>query len=162
MVSRKEMAWIPAVAANRNRNCCRSNKKGVVAGLVFLFIFGVLFFFLFGIRGSYYISAIPWILISSIGVFMIVIVIIGTVAASMASPKNQVKLDQEKYEQSQLHQLNPYRIQRSSQNQVSKSFINENQKKDPVFEEIRYCNYCGVKLESNTRFCHQCGSKLSP
>ena len=155
------MSWIPIIAgASRNKGCCRGSKKNVVAGIIFLLVLGVLFFFIFGFRGSNYLSTIPWILIFSLGIFMIVIVAIGAIAASIASPKNNFKLEHKKYELSQHQQLNPYIIQRSSQVQILCSFNNENRITEPVFKEIHYCNYCGSKIERNVKFCPQCGSRV--
>ncbi|KKM96970.1 hypothetical protein LCGC14_1172760 [marine sediment metagenome] len=155
------MAWIPIIAgASRNKGYCRRGKKNVVAGILFSLVLGVLFFFIFGFRGSNYLSTIPWILIFSLGIFMMVIVAIGAIAASIASPKNNFKLEQEKYELSQHQQLNPYIIQKSSQVQILESFNNENRIIKPVFEEIHYCSYCGSKMERDVKFCPQCGSRL--
>ena len=162
------MVWIPAVAASSsNGNSCRRNKKGVIIGLILSLVFGVMFFFFFEGGSFPMMSNIPWIFISSIGVFLILIVVIALAAANISSPKNpynkeQVKIiPKENQRQLQYQQVNPYKIQRSSKNQTSVSIINE--VKDVSISqqiETNFCGYCGAKIEREAAFCHLCGSRL--
>ncbi len=158
------MAWIPAIAA-ANGNCCRRNKKGVIIGLIISVVFGLMFFYGFG--GFPLMSSIPWIFISSIGVFLIIIVVMALAAANMSSPKNPYHKEQvepiQKENQQQLlsHRINPYKIQRSSQNQTSILIVDG--VKDVSIKqesEINFCRYWGAKIEREATFCHLCGSKL--
>jgi hypothetical protein len=161
------LAWIPAIAA-ANRNCCRSNKKGVIIGLILSVFLGIMFFFFFGLRGSPMMSNIPWIFISSIGVFLILIVVMALAATNMASPKNPYNKEQAKHiqkgnqRQLQFQQLNPYKTQKSTQVQfiVEDNKDNQFRNESPFIQETGYCSFCGVELEPNARFCQQCGSKL--
>ena len=160
------MVWIPAIAAaNRNGTCGRSSKKGVIIGLILSIVFGVLFFYFFN-KGSFgMMISIPWIFISSIGVFLIIIVVMAVVAANLSSPKNPYSKEKIKYHQgdyqSQYQKLNPYKIQKSSQNHTSISITDGYKERSSNQEfETHFCRYCGAKIERDAVFCHLCGSKL--
>lgn len=162
------MAWIPCIIpANRNKNCGKGNKKGVLAGLIAMVVSGLMFFFLYGYRKINHFISFPWILIVGFSIFMIVIIGIGVIAAAISSPNNPYKAKQENnflnevIQKNQQTQVNPYKTQKSAQVQ----FIVENNPyriESPFILETRYCSFCGVELEPNARFCQQCGSKLSP
>lgn len=161
------MAWIPAMAAaNHNGTCGRSSKKGVIIGLILSIVFGVLFFYFFNMRSFGMMSSIPLIFISSIGVFLIIIVVMAAAAANLSSPKNpyskkKIKHNQGEYHQSQYQKINPYKIQRSSQNQISISITDGYKDVSSNQEfETHFCAYCGAKIEREAIFCHLCGSKL--
>ncbi len=163
------MTWIPAIAVtSRNNNSCRSNKKGVIIGLIILLVLGTSFFFMFRFKSFNYLTTIPWMFITGFSVFLIFIVVIGAAAAKISSPKKQYNIKQEKTDQfqndyqNQDHQLNPYIIQRSLQTQTSKSIYNENRKDMAIIKDtaIHFCRYCGAKMDRDEIFCHQCGSKL--
>ncbi|KKM52371.1 hypothetical protein LCGC14_1554860 [marine sediment metagenome] len=161
------MAWIPAMAAaNRNGTCGRSSKKGVIIGLILSIVFGVLFFYFFNMRSFGMMISIPWMFISSISVFLIIIVVMAAAAANLSSPKNPYSKGKKKYYQGEYHQsqyqkLNPYKIQKSSQNQISIS-ITDGYKEGSSNQEFEthFCGYCGAKIERDAIFCHLCGSKL--
>ena len=166
------MAWIPIIvaAANRNKNCYKNNKKGVLAGLIAMVVFGLMFFFLYGYRKINHFISFPWILIVGFSIFMIVIIGIGVIAAAISSPNNPYKAKQENHflnevvQKNQQIQVNPYKIQKSAQVQfiVEDNKDNQFRNEGRFIQETRYCSFCGVELEPNARFCQRCGSKLSP
>ncbi len=161
------MAWIPATASSRNGRCSRSNKLGVIIGLIFALVLGVMFFFFFGMGGFTIMSSIPWIFISSIGIFLVLIVVMAVAASNMSSPKNpynkeqSISIQKENQQFLQSQQVNPYKIQRSFQNQTSIT-ITDRVKDDPFSQKVEtnFCGFCGAKIEREAAFCHLCGSKL--
>ena len=160
------MAWVPCiVAANRNKNCGKGNKKWGLAGLLAIVVFGLMFFFLYGYRNFNHFISYPWILIAGFGIFFIVIIGIGVIAAVISSPNNPYKTKQENHflnEVVQQRQVNPYKTQKSAQVQFIVEDYKDNQfrNESPFIQETGYCSFCGVELEPNARFCQQCGSKL--
>jgi len=137
----------------------------VIAALVILlFVFGLLFFIFFNRFNGFTIPI--WIIISGLGGFLIIIVVIGAIAASMSQtykkPKEEfMKSNQYQYQpQEPSQQFNPYRIRNSIQKQPEEPIHREIEREIPVVSDINYCKYCGANVERDAIFCHQCGTKL--
>lgn len=127
-----------------------NNSAGVVIGLLIFVVFGFVFF------------------IPSIGIFQIftifpilfIIIFIGLIAGISSSSRRQNIIKTYKNEnQAYSQKSNPYHIQNSQEQyktqnyQIFEGEIESNQK-------IRFCQYCGNKIEKDAMFCHSCGSKV--
>ena len=162
------MAWVPCIIpANRNKNCSKGNKTGVLVGLIVMVVFGLTFFFLYGNRTFNNFNSFPWILIAGFGIFLMVIIGVGVISAVISSPNNPYKAKQENHfltEVVQQKQANPYKTQKSTQVQfiLENNEDNQHRNEGSFIQETRYCSFCGVKLEPNAKFCQECGSKVSP
>lgn len=157
------MAWVPFVVASRRNRYYRNRAGGAIAAaVIMLLIFGFLFFFLFNrSNGS---TIFIWPIISGLGGFIIIIAIIGAIAASMSQPSkrsNEVRMKSYQYQpQEPSQQINPYKIRNSVQKQPEEPIYKEIVREIPVVSDINYCKYCGSKIDRDSVFCHQCGTKL--
>ena len=53
---------------------------------------------------------------------------------------------------------NPYRVENKTYEHVKRcQRVEEEVELKPI---IRFCQFCGTKIERDARFCHSCGSKL--
>jgi len=152
------------VASRRNRRCRTRGTSAIVAILIFLLVFGV-FFFIFFNRMSGGFTIIPiWITISGLGSFIIIVAVIGVIAASMSKtykkPREENLKSYQYHPQRQTQQPNPYIIRDSIPKQLEEPINKEIGREIPVITDIKYCKYCGSKIDKDAVFCHMCGIKL--
>ncbi|MFX1309643.1 MAG: zinc ribbon domain-containing protein [Promethearchaeota archaeon] len=157
------MAWVPFIVANRRNKYYRSRGTSAIAALVIFFlIFGVLFFVFFN-RMSGFTMPI-WTIIIGFGIFLLIITVIIAIAASMSDTYKKPKerhLNSQPYQaQKQTQQTNPYIYQNTIQKQFELPQYKEIKREIPIVSDIKYCIYCGAKVERDAVFCHQCGIKL--
>ena len=151
------MAWVPIVVPNRHNRSYRNRAGGgIFAAVAILFIFGLLFFVFFNRFDGF--SPPIFMIISGFGVFLIIIVVIGVIAASISEVYKKPKGDYQT--QKQNLQLNPYKIRDSILNQPEESINIDLRREIPVIAEVNYCRYCGSKIDRDAVFCHLCGTKL--
>ena len=53
-----------------------------------------------------------------------------------------------------------YRIYQHRLSEIEKDFQPSEKYSKKIGQKARFCDYCGVKLESNLAFCPNCGQKL--
>ncbi len=158
------MAWVPFIVASRRNRYYRGRASGaIIAGIIFLLVFGLLFFIFFNRSNGFTIIPI-WPIVSGLGGFLIFIVIIGVIASSMSTPSkraNEEHIKSYQYQpQEPSQQYNPYKIRNSIQKQTEEPIYEEVKQDIPINLDIFYCRYCGSKIDRDARFCHQCGTKL--
>lgn len=157
------MAWNPSVVtSSRNRQSRSSGVRTLIGALGILLVIGFIFFRIFNLSKD---LTIPiWFVISGFSVFLIIIVGISAIAASMSQnyekPKNSTFKSHQSHPQEQSQQANPYLYQNSIQKRFEGSLHEETRREVPVVEVINYCTYCGAKIDRDSVFCHLCGSKL--
>ncbi|MFX1380488.1 MAG: zinc-ribbon domain-containing protein [Promethearchaeota archaeon] len=151
------MAWVPIVVPNKHNRSYRNKAGGgIFAVVILLFIFGLLFFVFFNRFDGF--SPPIFMMISGFGVFLIIILVISVIAASMSQVYKKPKYEYET--QKQNLQRNPYKIQNSIIRQPEYQINNQIKQDIPVIQEINYCRYCGSKIDRDAVFCHMCGTKL--
>lgn len=128
----------------------RNNPAGVIIGLFIFVVFGFVFFIPS-------ISFIPYTIFPS---FFIIILIVSIIASTS---NNRKPTDNEAFKnenQVNTQKANPYRVENNSQKYVKTSQyqrVEEEIESKPI---IRFCQFCGTKIERDSMFCHNCGSKL--
>ncbi|MFX1313896.1 MAG: zinc-ribbon domain-containing protein, partial [Promethearchaeota archaeon] len=143
----EKVVWmIPIVANNRNRRC-RPRGGAIVGVLIVAGVLGLIFFLFFNRFNRFIIPF--WSIISGLGIFLIIIVGISSIASSMS--QNYVKPKENIYKK----QSNPYIYQDT----IKKRLVGD-QPENHRIEEVNYCRYCGSKIDRDAIFCHQCGSKI--
>ncbi|MHA2399609.1 MAG: zinc-ribbon domain-containing protein [Promethearchaeota archaeon] len=158
------MAWMaPIIANNRRNGSSRSRFGAVIAGLVLCLAFGVFFMFFFNRSGFIRFNSPLIFMIIGFGVFLIVIIGISATATSMTKTVDKPKIRPYSQYNTARHQPqrpNPYISRKASQESV-KQHPEEFEKKEIKVEgEIKYCQYCGAKIDRDANFCYQCGSKI--
>ncbi len=158
------MAWVPIVVPNRrNRGYRNRTGGGVFAAVILLIVFGFLAFFFFNSFDGFVMPI--WFIISGFGVFLIIIVVIATIASSMSQaykkPK-EINAKPNSYRvQRDVPLQNPYIIRDSIQKQQTKPQVNKEITREiPVTSDINFCRFCGSKIDRDAVFCHICGTKL--
>ncbi|MHA2009060.1 MAG: hypothetical protein ACXABO_17010 [Promethearchaeota archaeon] len=167
-MKKEKMAWIPAIVASRKNNCCRTRGGGAIAGAVaILVVFGLLFFIVFNRTGRFMFPM--WMMVSGLAIFLIIIVGISVIAASMSESYKKPK---EKIFRPLPSQNNPYKVISLTQKQTERPISKELVREIPVIEDIRetrekedvkevnFCQLCGAKRDRDAIFCHQCGNKF--
>ena len=155
------MAWVPNVVPNRHN---RGNRTGgrIFAAVIMLIVFGFLAFFFFNNFDGFVMPI--WFIISGFGVFLIIIVVIASIASSMSQAYKKPKENYFKYSQNQqqnnAYQINPYIIRDSTSKPFEESISKEIKQEIPIIPDINFCRYCGSKIDRDAVFCHQCGTKL--
>jgi hypothetical protein len=158
------LAWVPIVVPNR-RNRGHRNKTGggVFAAVILLIVFGFLAFFFFNSFDGFVMPI--WFIISGLGVFLIIIVVIATIASSMSQTYTKPKEMNTKSNHYQAHRdvppQNPYRIRNSIQKQQEEPLVSKEITREiPVKSDVNFCRFCGSKIDRDAVFCHMCGTKL--
>ncbi|MHA1375934.1 MAG: zinc ribbon domain-containing protein [Promethearchaeota archaeon] len=126
------------------------NNPGVIIGLFIFVVFGFVFFIP---RMSF----IPFTIFPS---FFIIILIVSIVATTSNNRKPNAKKVFKNENQVNTQRTNPYRVEYNPQKNVKTSQyqrVNEELELKPT---IRFCQFCGTKIERDAMFCHNCGSKL--
>jgi hypothetical protein len=59
-----------------------------------------------------------------------------------------------------IQEPNPYRVENRSQNHTTNSYYQRIDEEIEVMPNIRFCQYCGTRIERDSLFCHNCGIKL--
>ncbi|MFW9818443.1 MAG: zinc-ribbon domain-containing protein [Candidatus Thorarchaeota archaeon] len=157
------MAWVPIVVPNRrNRGYRNRTGGGIFAAVILLFIFGLLAFLFFNNFDGFVMPI--WFMISGFGIFLIIIVVITTIASSMSQAYKKPKENYDQFNQNQpqnnSYQKNPYIIRNSTSKQFKESISKDIKQEIPVIPDINFCRYCGSKIDRDAVFCHQCGTKL--
>jgi len=157
------LAWVPVVVPNRrNRGYRNRTGGGVFAVVIMLFVFGLLAFFFFNNFDGFIMPI--WFIISGFGVFIIIIVVIATIASSMSTaykkPKEEYINSHQYQPQKQAQQQNPYIIRDSFSKKPEEPINNEIKREIPIITDINFCRYCGSKIDRDAVFCHMCGTKL--
>ncbi|MFX0008529.1 MAG: zinc ribbon domain-containing protein [Promethearchaeota archaeon] len=155
------MVWVPNVVPNR-RNRGNRTGGGIFAAVILLIIFGFLAFFFFNNFDGFVMPI--WFIISGFGIFLIIIVVIATIASSMSHAYKKPKENYFKYSQNQqqdnTYQMNPYIIRDSTSKPFEETISKEIKQEIPIIPDIKFCRYCGSKIDRDAVFCHQCGTKL--
>ena len=158
------MACVPIVLPNRRNRGYRNRPAGAIfAAVIMLFVFGLLFFVFFNRFDG--LTPPIFVMISGFGVFLIIIVVIGVIAASMSTaykkkPKEEYMKSYQYQPQRQTLQSNPYIIRDSIPKQPEEPINKELKREIPIITDINYCRYCGSKIDRDAVFCHMCGIKL--
>jgi len=131
-------------------------------GICFL-LFALAAFFVMG-GNFYFFPFIP--MFPVIFIFVIFIIVIASIS-SAKSKKNTQKPYQQHYPyyyHREIPRINPYEVRKSVPIQ-EEIYISENKpivqpEQDTEKQVIRYCRFCGEKIEKDAIFCHQCGTRL--
>ena len=127
-----------------------NNPAGVVIALLIFVVFGFVFF----------IPSIGFFQIFTMFPIFFIIAIIGLIVAISSGNRRQNVIKTYKNEnQGYSQKPNPYRVQ-NSQEQVNTSKYQRIEEETELKPIIRFCQYCGSKIERDAMFCHSCGSKL--
>jgi hypothetical protein len=127
-----------------------NNPAGIIIGLIlfayigFIFLFpNMRFFPIFTIFPSFFI--------------IIFIISIATIASNKrrTTPNSVYKIEN----QGNNRIRNPYRVQ-FPQEAVKTSRYQKVEEDDEESPIVRFCQFCGTKIERDAIFCHRCGSKL--
>ncbi len=132
----------------------RNSGAGCLVGLLFFMAFG--FFF---------ILEVPFSIIQFMQFFPMILFLIIVIAAAGASSgkSKRCKPEQKNYDQysqQQVPRVNPYIVRGSVRNDVQTLLVEDYRPIEPIKPKARFCQYCGMRTDRDTRFCHQCGSKL--
>ena len=128
-----------------------NNPAGVIIGLLIFVYLGFVFFM--PNMGSFPIFKVfP-------GVF--IIIFIASIAAITSNKRRSTTNNAFKNEnQVNAQKLNPYRVEYNSQEHIQTSHYQRVEEEIELKPIIRYCQFCGTKIERDAMFCHSCGSKL--
>lgn len=130
-----------------------NNSAATVVGIILFSLF-LLGFMTFLINRSI-ITIFPSIFII---IFVIIFIVsISSIVSKSRRPRgyNEYKSNNQLYTQ----KSNPYRVQ-SSQEEIKTSQYQRIEEEIELQPFIRFCQYCGTKIERDAMFCHKCGSKL--
>lgn len=101
-----------------------------------------------------------------IGFIILFIVIFGiSIAASTMSkkpdiPKSSTYNYNQNYPKSDRQNPNPYKARVPVQENVDSQKQNDQPVSAEEINFVKFCKYCGAKVDRNAKFCYQCGSKL--
>ncbi|MHA1670958.1 MAG: zinc ribbon domain-containing protein [Promethearchaeota archaeon] len=133
----------------------RNNPTGaiisILAGIIIFVVFGFVFFIPS-------IGFFPMISIFPSFFIIVFIVLIAVVSSNNRSQKTNKTFKNEN--QVNIQKANPYRIDNKSQNNIKTTqyqWADEEIELKPI---IKFCQFCGTKIEKNAIFCHSCGSKI--
>jgi len=158
------LAFVPIIVSNRRRNSYGTRGGNTIAAVVVsLLVFGLLFLVLFNRFNGF---SIPiTVMLSGMGVFIIMIIIISVIAASMSGQNQNPKFNSIKTQyyqpQYQSQRSNPYVYRRSIQKEPEDSIYTESKSEISDVSTVNYCRFCGAKVDKDAIFCHQCGINLS-
>jgi hypothetical protein len=133
-----------SVSVSRNNNPA-ATIIGIVIGV--LFLLGILTF------------------MTSLGIFILypmffITIFIGLLVSIISKSRRPYNNNSYKVEnQVNVQKPNPYRVQ-NSQEQVKSSLHQRFQEELKLKITIRFCQFCGSKIDRDALFCHSCGSKL--
>jgi energy-coupling factor transporter transmembrane protein EcfT len=128
-----------------------NNPAGVIIGLLIFVVFGFVFFI--PMTGFFTIFTIfPSIFI------IIFIVAIVAITSNNRRPTTNNTFKNENQVNSQ--RTNPYRVKYNSQEHVKTSQYQRVEEENELKPIIRFCQFCGSKIERDAMFCHSCGAKL--
>jgi ribosomal protein L40E len=153
----------PIIANNRRNGSSRSRFGAVIAGLVLCLAFGVFFMFFFNRSGFMGFNFPLIFIIIGFVIFFIVIIGISVTATSMTKTVDKPKIRLHSQYTAPRHQPqrpNPYISRRDSQEAVNQQPEEPEENKRKFEGEIKYCQYCGAKIDRDANFCYQCGSKI--
>jgi hypothetical protein len=163
-VKEKKMAWMGPIIANNRNSSSRSRPGAVIAGLIFFLVFGIFFLFFFNRSGFMGFNFPMIFMILGFGILFIVIIGISVAATSMAKTVDRPKVrPYSQYSipiQRRTQRSNPYIAQKVSQKVVKQQPEEPIKIETSIEGEIRYCQYCGAKIDRDANFCYQCGIKI--
>ncbi len=126
----------------------RNNPAGVIIGIFIFVVFGFVFF-------------IPNMLFLPVFPSFFIIIIIVSIAVSISSNRRPNANKAFKNEnQVKTQKINPYRVESYSQKNIKTSQYQRVEEEIELKPIIRFCQFCGTKIERDAMFCHNCGSKL--
>ena len=128
----------------RNNNSAR-----VIIGLIFIYLGFV--FFMPNMGSSPIFKVFP-------GVFIIFFIVsIATITSKRRSTANRAFINEN---QVKIQKINKYRTEYYSQKNIKTSQYQRVDEEIELKPIIRFCQFCGTKIERDAMFCHSCGSKL--
>jgi len=128
-----------------------NNPAGVIIGLLIFVVFGFVFFI--PMTGFFTIFTI----FPSIFIIIFIVAIIAITSNNRRPTANRVFNNEN---QVNTQKPNPYRVEYNSQEHVKTSQYHRVEEEIELKPIIRFCQYCGTKIERDAMFCHSCGSKL--
>ena len=132
------------MSVSRNNNPA-ATIIGIVIGL--LFLLGIITF------------------MTSLSIFTLyptffIFIFIGSIVSIISKSRRPYNNNSYKAEnQVNTQKSNPYRVQKS-QEQIKTSQYQRVEEDIELKPIIRFCQFCGSKIERDAMFCHNCGSKL--
>ncbi len=128
-----------------------NNPAGVVIGLLVFLYIGFVFFIP---RMGFY----PVFTIFP-GIF--ILIFIASMATIISNKRSSTANRAFKNEnQINIQKPNPYRVENRSQDHLTNSSYQRVEEEIEVKPIIRFCQYCGTRIERDSMFCHNCGIKL--
>jgi hypothetical protein len=110
-------------------------------------MFGLIFVGIFLIR-------LPFMLFSLFPMIIFIIIIFGIIISASSRRQRELRINELN---PQIPKFNPYRVDNSNTKQVQI----QNKKPESNFNrKVRFCHFCGTKLEQDAIFCHACGIKI--
>ena len=132
----------------------RNSESGCIIGFLVFMAFGLFF-----------ILDLPFSIFPFMGFFPVIFIFIFIIAVAGASSGKskhckpvQKKYDQ--YSQQQVPRVNPYIVRNSVRNDVQTFSVEDYKPIEPTKPKALFCQFCGTRIDKDTRFCHQCGSRL--
>lgn len=153
----------PIIANNGRNSSSGSRIRAVIVGLILCAVFGVFFMFFFNRSGFIGFNSPLIFMIIGFGIFFVVIIGISATATSMTKTVDKPKIrpySQYNTTRHQPQQTNPYISRKTSQEAVKQPPEEFEKREIKIEGEIKYCQYCGAKIDRDANFCYQCGSKI--
>jgi len=133
----------------------QNNPLGAVIGLMIGLIGFVVFGFVFFIPSIGFFFPV----FSIFPIFFILVFIIIAVASSSTRRNQTIIKEITSDPRVNTQKINPYRFE-NTYNQTTTSQYQRIEEEKELKPKIRFCQYCGNKIEKEAIFCHNCGSKL--
>ena len=110
-------------------------------------LFGLIFVGFFLVR-------LPFMFFSFFPMIIFIIIIFGIIISVSSHKQREIRINELN---SQVQRVNPYNVVDSNPKQVE---IQEKKPESYLHQKIRFCHFCGAKLEQDAIFCHGCGIKI--